>query len=183
MGGGAGRRSAGGAGGADRSVGASAPAAHHDRAGEAARQRAHLGRAARLGRDQALIRRQGQGVPGPRLGDVMATATRGVDIAVEGLEVSAYTVPTDEPESDGTLEWDSTTIVVVEAHGGGERGTGYTYGPSGVGDVVESLLRGCVEGRSAFATGAAWQAMRAQLRNAGRPGIGMLAVSAIDLAL
>jgi hypothetical protein len=34
---------------------------------------------------------------------------------VERLEVHAYTIPTDEPESDGTLEWDSTTIVVVEA--------------------------------------------------------------------
>ena len=36
---------------------------------------------------------------------------------VESLAVSAYTIPTDEPESDGTFEWDSTTIVVVEARG------------------------------------------------------------------
>jgi hypothetical protein len=47
--------------------------------------------------------------------------------AVERLDVAAYTIPTDEPESDGTLAWDSTTIVVVEAHGGGETGIGYTY--------------------------------------------------------
>ena len=45
---------------------------------------------------------------------------------VESLEVSAYTVPTDAPESDGTLSWDSTTMIVVEATGGGERGFGYT---------------------------------------------------------
>jgi hypothetical protein len=41
---------------------------------------------------------------------------------VERLEVFARTIPTDEPESDGTLEWDSTTIVVVEAHAAGAAG-------------------------------------------------------------
>jgi hypothetical protein len=35
-------------------------------------------------------------------------------VAVERVEISTYTIPTDEPESDGTLEWDETTIVVVE---------------------------------------------------------------------
>ncbi len=40
------------------------------------------------------------------------------DVEVDGLDVAAYTVGTDEPESDGTLEWDSTTIVVVHARGG-----------------------------------------------------------------
>ena len=42
----------------------------------------------------------------------MAFVTR-TDVAVERLDVSTYTVPTDEPESDGTAQWDSTTIVVV----------------------------------------------------------------------
>ena len=48
-------------------------------------------------------------------------------LPVERLDVAAYTIPTDEPESDGTLEWDSTTIVVVEAHSDGHDGLGYTY--------------------------------------------------------
>ena len=47
--------------------------------------------------------------------------------AVEKLEVAAHTIATDEPESDGTLEWDSTTIVVVQAHAGDTVGLGYTY--------------------------------------------------------
>jgi len=47
--------------------------------------------------------------------------------AVEQLEVVARTIPTDAPESDGTLEWDSTTIVVVQARAGGKVGLGYTY--------------------------------------------------------
>ena len=48
----------------------------------------------------------------------MTLATQ-IEVGVERLDVSAYEVPTDEPESDGTLEWDSTTLVVVEAHAGG----------------------------------------------------------------
>ena len=35
--------------------------------------------------------------------------------AIENLQVSAYRIPTDAPESDGTYEWDSTTIILVEA--------------------------------------------------------------------
>src|SRR5918995_1501470 len=144
------RRSTRGARGAHRSDGAPASAPHHDRTGKAARERPDRGRAPCLGRDQALIRRQGQGVPGPRLGDVMATATRAVNIAVETLQVSAYAVPTDEPESDGTLEWDSTTIVVVEAHGGGERGTGYAYGDLAVATLIRSKLAAQGEGAMAL---------------------------------
>ena len=42
--------------------------------------------------------------------------------AIDRIDVSAYTIPTDFPESDGTFEWDSTTLILVEAHGGGESG-------------------------------------------------------------
>jgi L-alanine-DL-glutamate epimerase-like enolase superfamily enzyme len=34
--------------------------------------------------------------------------------AITDASVSVYTIPTDGPESDGTLEWTSTTIVIVE---------------------------------------------------------------------
>jgi L-alanine-DL-glutamate epimerase-like enolase superfamily enzyme len=102
---------------------------------------------------------------------------------VESLAVSAYTIPTDEPESDGTFEWDSTTIVVVEAHAGGETGLGYTYGPKAVGAVVEELLADVVRGTDAGAPAEVWRAMGARLRNAGRPGMGFMALAAVDTAL
>jgi hypothetical protein len=42
----------------------------------------------------------------------MAVASRTAgEVEVERLDVSAYTVPTDEPESDGTLAWDATTLI------------------------------------------------------------------------
>ncbi len=112
----------------------------------------------------------------------MSVPTR-TDVPVEGLEVSAYTVPTDSPESDGTLEWGSTTMVLVEASGGGERGLGYTYGDVSVGRFVESKLQGLLEGADAMRPPATWAAMQRAIRNAGRPGVGAMAVSAVDIAL
>ena len=44
-------------------------------------------------------------------------------MAVERVEVTAYTVPTDAPEEDGTLAWDATTIVVVHAYAAGSAGS------------------------------------------------------------
>jgi len=102
---------------------------------------------------------------------------------VERLDVNAYTIPTDQPESDGTLEWDSTTIVVVEARAGGQTGLGYTYCDAAAGEVISSQLAGVVEGEDPMAVRAAWLRMGAQLRNAGRPGIGFCALSAVDQAL
>jgi len=35
------------------------------------------------------------------------------DTPVGRVAVSAYTVPTDAPEADGTFHWDTTTLVLV----------------------------------------------------------------------
>ena len=112
----------------------------------------------------------------------MAVQTR-TEAGVERLDVSAYEIPTDEPESDGTLEWDSTTIVVVEAHACGETGLGYTYGPAAAGKLVEEKLAPEVEGTDAMAPAATWEKLGRALRNAGRPGIGSMALAAVDCAL
>src|SRR4051794_15731531 len=110
----------------------------------------------------------------------MATA---VGTAVERLQAAAHTIPTDRPESDGTLEWDSTTIVVVEAHADGRVGLGYTYTDGAAAELVSGKLAEEVEGRDAFAVGAAHEAMGRALRNVGRPGLAWCALSAVDLAL
>ena len=107
----------------------------------------------------------------------------GEKFSIEKVEVSAYTVPTDSPESDGTLRWDSTTMVLVEVTGGGERGIGYTYGDVSVGKFVESKLAETVRGEDAMSPPAAWSAMQGAIRNAGRPGVGAMSVSAVDIAL
>lgn len=110
----------------------------------------------------------------------MATA---VGTAVERLQAAARTIPTDRPESDGTLEWGSTTIVVVEAQADGRTGLGYTYTDAAAAELVAGKLAEIVCGADAFAVGAAHEAMGRALRNVGRPGLAWCALSAVDLAL
>jgi L-alanine-DL-glutamate epimerase-like enolase superfamily enzyme len=114
----------------------------------------------------------------------MATvAPERTHLAVDALDVVAYRIPTDGPEADGTLEWDATTMVVVEAHAGGATGLGYTYGDVSVAAFVDSQLAGAVCGADALSPPAAWEAMRRATRNAGHPGVGAMAVAAVDVAL
>ena len=54
-----------------------------------------------------------------------------LEAPIRKLEVAAYTVPTDTPEADGTLTWDSTTMVVVHAHAGDACGMGGCGGSGG----------------------------------------------------
>jgi L-alanine-DL-glutamate epimerase-like enolase superfamily enzyme len=112
----------------------------------------------------------------------MAVAAR-TDVTVDRLDVAAYTVPTDEPESDGTAEWTSTTIVVVEAHGGGEVGLGYSYAPAATAQLLDELLVDVVAEPDALAVTRAWAAMGRAVRNAGRPGLASEAIAAVDTAL
>ena len=108
------------------------------------------------------------------------------EASIERVAAEAFTVPTDGPdgkESDGTLVWASTTIVVVEIEAGGRTGLGYTYGHEAVAGLVEGKLAEVVEGRDAMAVRSAWEAMAASLRNVGRPGMGFMALSAVDIAL
>src|SRR5205823_2043513 len=102
---------------------------------------------------------------------------------IESVRVAAYRVPTVSPESDGTLAWDHTTLVVVEAEAGGVRGLGYTYADTATARLVHDLLAGIVQGRDAMAVSGAWAAMVHAIRNLGRPGIVSMAIAAVDGAL
>lgn len=102
---------------------------------------------------------------------------------VSRLRVGAYTVATDAPESDGTIAWDATTIVVVEASAGDVCGVGYTYADACAARLIEHTLAAVVEGSDAMAVPASWQAMVRAVRNIGRPGIASSAISAVDVAL
>jgi L-alanine-DL-glutamate epimerase-like enolase superfamily enzyme len=117
----------------------------------------------------------------------MATLVRSrAGAVVDQFAVSAYEVPTDGPggkESDGTLEWSSTTMVVVEVEAKGETGLGFTYADVSAARFAESTLSEVVQGSDPFAVGKTWMRMEARIRNAGRPGVGAMAISAVDTAL
>ncbi|HEX5493289.1 MAG TPA: enolase C-terminal domain-like protein [Mycobacteriales bacterium] len=107
----------------------------------------------------------------------------GADPGVERVEVATYTVPTEQPEADGTATWDATTMVLVHAHAGGRVGIGWTYGAAACARVVCDLLGPVVTGRPALDVPGATEAMIRRVRNAGRPGVAGYAISAVDTAL
>jgi L-alanine-DL-glutamate epimerase-like enolase superfamily enzyme len=92
-------------------------------------------------------------------------------------------VPTDFPESDGTFEWNSTTLVLVRSFGGNKQGFGYTYADTATATLIHDLLSPAVKGQDAMAPNANWNAMVRRTRNLGRPGIVSMAISAVDIAL
>ena len=97
--------------------------------------------------------------------------------------VSLYTVPTDAPESDGTLAWNSTTLVLVQIDAGGRHGMGYSYANRATATLIHDTLAAVVAGRNALDIAGAWAAMAAAIRNLGRPGIASMAIAAVDNAL
>jgi L-alanine-DL-glutamate epimerase-like enolase superfamily enzyme len=102
---------------------------------------------------------------------------------IEQIEVSAYKIPTDLTESDGTIAWDSTTLVLVEAGAGGEKGVGYGYADAATRRLIRDLLAKVVQGRDALSVPESWSAMVHAVRNLGRPGIASMAIAAVDNAL
>lgn len=102
---------------------------------------------------------------------------------IERLDVQVAKIPTPAPESDGTAEWASTTIVIVHASAAGVTGLGYSYVDAGAASVIRDVLADHLIGLDAMATGHAMQRMLIAIRNQGRPGIGACAISAVDIAL
>jgi L-alanine-DL-glutamate epimerase-like enolase superfamily enzyme len=102
---------------------------------------------------------------------------------VERVAATAHTIPTDRKESDGTLEWDATTAIVVQVSAAGETGIGYTYGDAAVAGLVQHTLADVVRGMDAMAPGAAWAAMTRAVRNSLASGLVGYAISAVDIAL
>lgn len=112
-----------------------------------------------------------------------AAASVRTALPIEDLRVGVFRIPTDAPESDGTLEWNATTLIVVEIRAGGETGVGYTYADAGVARTIADRFEDLLSGRDAFQIPALWSAMIGQLRNFGRQGASAMAVSAVDAAL
>ena len=106
-----------------------------------------------------------------------------IDATIDSIDVRVYTVPTDAPEADGTLSWDSTTMVLVIASSGDVQGLGWTYGPRACATMIDDKLADVVVGHDAMDVGGRFDALVKAVRNAGRPGVAGYAISAVDVAL
>lgn len=104
-------------------------------------------------------------------------------ILIKNLKVSTYKIPTDLPEADGTISWDSTTMILVEIDAGGKTGIGYTYAHEAAAIVIDKTLKKLVIEKNAMNIECITSALIKAIRNNGNTGIAMMAVSAVDNAL
>lgn len=105
------------------------------------------------------------------------------DAAIKSVSASAFTIPTDAPEADGTFAWNSTTPVLVEVNAGGKTGIGYSYTDAAAAAIISGALDEAVVDLDAFAIPLAHEAMLRRVRNIGRSGLVATAIAAVDSAL
>jgi L-alanine-DL-glutamate epimerase-like enolase superfamily enzyme len=102
---------------------------------------------------------------------------------VERVTARALRLPTEAPESDGTLCWDATTMIVVECLAQGVVGLGYSYAHAAAARLATDLLTPCVLGLRPDASAEASGRMARAVRNEGLGGVAAAAISAVDVAL
>ncbi|MGN5354505.1 enolase C-terminal domain-like protein [Ralstonia sp. L16] len=102
---------------------------------------------------------------------------------IRQVEVHAYRIPTQVPESDGTLQWNSTTLVVVHVSAGPCIGMGYGYSDATAAALIAARLAPAMQDNDALAVDTCWRAMADCVRNLGRSGLCAQAMAAVDIAL
>lgn len=106
-----------------------------------------------------------------------------ITVPIVDVEASAYVIPTDSPESDGTLKWNKTTLVVAEAAAGGQTGIGYTYADQATATFIRKFLPEKITGENAMSPPSVWKKMVHKSRNLGQTSIVAMGISAVDCAL
>ncbi|HEX5657164.1 MAG TPA: enolase C-terminal domain-like protein [Polyangiales bacterium] len=103
---------------------------------------------------------------------------------VEQVAVTVLTIPAeDRRESDATIRWSATTMVLVECRAQGTTGIGYTYAHAAAAKLAVEPLVPCIEGLDAMAIAEAHARMLHAVRNQGRDDIAAAATAALDNAL
>ena len=97
--------------------------------------------------------------------------------------VFCYRIPTEEPESDGTLKWDHTDLILVQLHSGDTQGMGYTYANPATAKMIKEILFQEVHNEDPMDISRLWYKMLSKIRNLGQPGVASMAVAALDNAL
>ncbi len=104
-------------------------------------------------------------------------------IEIESGVISAFRIPTEQPEQDGTADWDSTVVVLVELTADGVTGLGFAYASEAAAHVAKTLAEKVVLHHDPFDIPSIHSAMDRLSRNWGRPGLVCSAISAIDICL
>lgn len=102
---------------------------------------------------------------------------------IDAIEAHAYRIPNPAAESDGTLTWNSTTLVTVHVRAGTVHGLGWTYADASCVPLIHHTLAPVVTGQNLLDVSACWSLMQRRIRNLGRPGLVSCSLSAVDIAL
>lgn len=102
---------------------------------------------------------------------------------IKSLSARAFTIPTDRPESDGTLSWTKTSLVAVEITAAEHSGLGYTYADPALVPLILNTLAPNVDGCDAFDIPRINAVLWGAVRNLGRSGLAACAISAVDIGL
>ncbi len=113
----------------------------------------------------------------------MSTQILNIEARIQKGTVRTYRIPTAEPESDGTLKWDHTDLILVELTAAGEKGIGYTYSSPAAAKIISDIFLSEIKDKDALNINGLWYLMQKKVRNLGRPGIAAMAISAVDNAL
>lgn len=102
---------------------------------------------------------------------------------IDHAEAAAFQVPTEFPESDGTAEWHSTTLVLVHLRAGRTAGLGYTYAHAACLPLLRENLLPLVRLADPLAVKSLWEKLNGAVRNLGRSGLAAAGIAALDMAL
>ncbi|GAA4142078.1 enolase C-terminal domain-like protein [Leifsonia shinshuensis] len=113
--------------------------------------------------------------------------TNGAD-RIRSIRADAYVVPTAtegrrRPESDGTIEWTNTGVLLVAVEAGDATGLGYAYTAPASLRIVEDVLWAVVDGADPFDTERLYWELARAVRNVGWAGVSAGAIAALDIAL
>lgn len=106
-----------------------------------------------------------------------------MDDNIQRAEAAAFTIPTETPESDGTAEWSSTTLVLVRLQALNSVGLGYTYSHECCVPLIRSTLFPIVLRKNPFSIAGLWNEMNVAVRNFGRNGVVSSGIAAVEMAL
>lgn len=104
-------------------------------------------------------------------------------LPIDRVTAAVYRCSTGEPEADGTLTWDATTMVTAQVGAGPHTGLGWTYSTGAAAAIISDHLAPAITGHTLFDIPGCWAAMHRTVRNLGSRGLVMQALSAVDIAL
>jgi len=104
-------------------------------------------------------------------------------LPITEVRATAFRVPNPERETDGTLGWDATGMVLVQIKAGGHEGLGYSYTDPSMAQLVIGTFKPLLVGADAWGIEGLFEQLQRRVRNLGRSGLAGAAVSAVDVAL